>query len=47
MASKPRAYVGPIPLANFQPGKYVVQLRVTDNVAKKDLVQEAPLEVLP
>jgi len=39
--------VGPIPLSNYQPGKYVVQLRVTDNVAKKDLVQEAPLEILP
>ncbi|HSD65315.1 MAG TPA: GWxTD domain-containing protein [Vicinamibacteria bacterium] len=39
--------VGPIPLAGYEPGKYVVQLRVTDKVAKKDLVQEAPLEVLP
>jgi len=39
--------VGPISLANFQPGKYVVQLKVTDNVGKKDLVQEAPLEVQP
>jgi GWxTD domain-containing protein len=39
--------VGPIPLANFQPGKYVVQLKVTDNVAKKDLVQETTLEILP
>ena len=39
--------VGPISLANFQPGKYVVQLKVTDNVTKKDLVQEAPLEVQP
>jgi GWxTD domain-containing protein len=38
---------GPIPLANFEPGKYIVQLRVTDNLAKRDLVQEAPLEVLP
>ena len=39
--------VGPIPLANYQPGKYVVQLKVSDNVAKKELVQEAPLEILP
>jgi GWxTD domain-containing protein len=39
--------VGPIPLSNYQPGKYVVQLKVTDNVAKKDLVQEAPLEIVP
>jgi GWxTD domain-containing protein len=39
--------VGPLPLANYEPGKYVVQLKVTDKVAKKELVQEAPLEVLP
>jgi len=39
--------VGPISLANFQPGKYVVQLKITDNVAKKDLVQETPFEVQP
>jgi GWxTD domain-containing protein len=39
--------VGPLLLAGFEPGKYIVQLKVVDNVAKKDLVQEAPLEVLP
>ncbi len=39
--------VGPIPLSSYQPGKYVVQLRVSDNVAKKELVQEAPFEILP
>ena len=39
--------VGPVPLAATSPGKYVVQLKVTDKVAKKDLVQEASLEVLP
>jgi GWxTD domain-containing protein len=39
--------VGPISLAGFEPGKYVVQLKVSDKVAKKDLVQETPLEVLP
>jgi GWxTD domain-containing protein len=39
--------VGPLSLAGFEPGKYVVQLKVTDKIAKKDLVQEAPLEVLP
>ncbi|HXK11693.1 MAG TPA: GWxTD domain-containing protein [Vicinamibacteria bacterium] len=39
--------VGPVPLAGFEPGKYVVQLKVTDKVAKKELVQEAPLEVVP
>jgi GWxTD domain-containing protein len=39
--------VGPLSLAAYEPGKYVVQLKVTDKVAKKELVQEAPLEVLP
>jgi GWxTD domain-containing protein len=39
--------VGPISLAAFEPGKYVVQLKVVDNVAKKDLLQEATLEVQP
>jgi GWxTD domain-containing protein len=39
--------VGPLPLAGYEPGKYVVQLKVTDKLAKKELVQEAPLEVLP
>ena len=39
--------VGPIPLAGYEPGKYVVQVRVTDKLAKKDLLQEAPLEVVP
>ncbi len=39
--------VGPIPLANFGPGKYVVQLKVTDKLGKRELVQEAPLEVQP
>jgi len=41
------ASVGPIPLANFGPGKYVVQLKVTDKLGKREVVQEAPLEVLP
>jgi GWxTD domain-containing protein len=39
--------VGPIPLSGFEPGKYVVQLKVTDRVAKKEIVQESPVEVLP
>jgi GWxTD domain-containing protein len=39
--------VGPIPLSAYEPGKYVVQLRVTDNLSKKELVQETPLEILP
>jgi GWxTD domain-containing protein len=41
------ASVGPIPLANFGPGKYVVQLKVTDKLGKHEVVQEAPLEVKP
>ena len=41
------ASVGPIPLANFGPGKYVVQLKVTDRLSKQEVVQEAPLEILP
>ena len=39
--------VGPIPLSAYEPGQYVIQLKVTDKVAKKDLVQETPLEILP
>ena len=39
--------VGPIPLSAYEAGRYVVQLKVSDNVAKKELVQEAPLEILP
>jgi GWxTD domain-containing protein len=37
--------IGPVPLASFAPGKYVVQLRVKDNVTKKDYTKEAPFEV--
>jgi hypothetical protein len=39
--------VGPVPLAKYEPGKYIVQLKVRDNVAKKDLTQEVPFEVKP
>jgi hypothetical protein len=38
--------VGPVPL-KYDPGKYVVQLRVTDRLAKKDQVQEVPFEIKP
>jgi len=41
------ASVGPIPLANFGPGKYVVQLKVTDKLGKREVVQETPLEIQP
>jgi len=37
--------IGPVPLTNFAPGKYVVQLRIRDNVAKKDYTKDAPFEV--
>ena len=36
---------GPVPLAKFAPGKYVAQVKVRDNVAKKDMSQEATFEV--
>ncbi|MBI3931868.1 MAG: GWxTD domain-containing protein [Acidobacteria bacterium] len=39
--------IGPVPLEKFQPGKYVIQLKVQDKVAKKDLVKEGSFEVLP
>jgi GWxTD domain-containing protein len=39
--------VGPVPLAKYEPGKYLVQLKVHDNLAKKDLTQEVPFEVKP
>jgi GWxTD domain-containing protein len=37
--------VGPIPLADFAPGAYKVQLNVVDNLAKKEVRQELPFEV--
>lgn len=37
--------IGPVPLERFAPGKYVVQLKVSDNVAKKDYTKEASFEV--
>ena len=39
--------VGPIPLTSFAPGKYLVQLKVTDKLGKKEVLQEASLEVTP
>jgi hypothetical protein len=41
------ASVGPIPLSNFGPGKYVVQLKVTDKLGNREVVQETPLEIQP
>jgi GWxTD domain-containing protein len=39
--------VGPVPLAKYDPGKYVVQIRVSDKVANKDRTFEVPFEVKP
>lgn len=37
--------VGPVPLAKYVPGKYVVRMKVHDNVAQKDYTKEAEFEV--
>lgn len=37
--------VGPVPLANYEPGTYVAHVRVRDNVAQKDHLAEAKFEV--
>jgi len=39
--------IGPVPLANYEPGEYKVQLKIADNVAKKDKVQELTIEIKP
>ena len=39
------ASVGPIPLATYAPGAYVVRLDVTDTVANQTLRQEVPFEI--
>ena len=39
--------VGPVPLTSIGPGKYVVQLKVTDKLGKRELIQQTPLEVIP
>jgi hypothetical protein len=39
--------VGPVPLEKYEPGKYVVQVKVTDKVAGKDQTQEITFEVTP
>jgi hypothetical protein len=39
--------IGPVPLASYEPGKYVVQMKVVDKTGKKDLVQETPFEIVP
>lgn len=37
--------VGPVPLKDYKPGKYVAQVKVRDNIAKKDHTRETPFEV--
>jgi GWxTD domain-containing protein len=37
--------VGPVPLEGFEPGLYVAQVEVRDDLAGEDLVQEASFEV--
>jgi GWxTD domain-containing protein len=39
--------VGPVPLTDYEPGVYLVQLKVSDKVAKKDKIQEVAIEVKP
>lgn len=41
----PSAVVGPIPLSNFEPGTYTVQLKVTDKTTKKEVTREATFDV--
>jgi len=38
---------GPVPLAGYAPGKYIAQIRLRDNVAKKDFVRETEFEIVP
>jgi GWxTD domain-containing protein len=37
--------VGPVPLAKYTPGKYVVKMKVRDNLGKKDVTKEAEFEI--
>ena len=39
--------VGPVPLEKYDPGTYVVQLKVTDKVAGKEKTQEVRFELKP
>lgn len=39
--------VGPIPLTDFPPGSYTAQVKIMDNVAKKEVVREVAFEVKP
>jgi GWxTD domain-containing protein len=37
--------VGPIPFKDFTPGSYAAQVKIVDNVAKKDVVKEFAFEI--
>ena len=37
--------IGPIPLAKYAPGTYTVQVKVTDDVAKKDFTDKTTFEL--
>jgi GWxTD domain-containing protein len=39
--------VGPIPLKDFQPGSYTAQVRIMDNVAKREILREVAFDVKP
>jgi hypothetical protein len=39
--------VGPVPLTDYEPGVYLVQLKISDKVAKKDKIQEVAIEIKP
>lgn len=37
--------VGPVPLDGYEPGTYTVKLKLTDNIAKKDVTRELTFEI--
>jgi GWxTD domain-containing protein len=39
--------IGPVPLASYTPGRYVVELKLSDRVSKKDLVERTSFEIQP
>jgi GWxTD domain-containing protein len=41
----PTPAVGPVPLAKYEPGKYVARMKVRDNLAQKDVTREAEFEI--
>jgi GWxTD domain-containing protein len=44
-SESPTPSVGPLPLANYQPGTYTVQVKTRDMVTKKDYTKEATFQV--